>query len=194
MVGVQRPGLHWPIATNRRRNTTFGARRDPVDEVVGFRVYPWRNIAFDIGYRSMLNLKGAHDRHGFVIKMGAAVWPEKRVARKSFAECFLFRGQEHGVYFDSGDSVAVSATASDPDNDPLTYTWSSNGGHVDGDGPHVRWLSAGAPVGNYTVTLHVDDGRGGAASCSADIRCRNKNPTVRQRLPVRRTVVSVFAG
>jgi PKD domain len=160
-------------------DTTFGAR-DPVDEVVGFRVYPWKNIAFDIGYRYMLNLKGANDRHGFVIKMGAAVWPEKAppANRPPSASCSVDR---NSLYLDSGDTVAVSAMASDPDNDPLTYTWSSNGGHVDGDGPQVRWLSAGTAVGTYTVTLHVDDGRGGAASCSADIRVEpkpNRPPTI----------------
>ena len=78
------------------------------------------------------------------------------------------------VYLDSGDTVAVTAAASDPDNDPLTYTWSSTGGRVDGNGPQVRWLSAGAAVGSYTVTLHVDDGRGGAASCSTNIRVEPK--------------------
>jgi hypothetical protein len=172
-------------------DTTFGAR-DPVDEVVGFRVYPWRNIAFDIGYRSMLNLKGAHDRHGFVIKMGAAVWPEKEAPanHSPSASCSVDKNM---VYFDAGDPVAVSATASDPDNDPLTYTWSSNGGHVDGDGPHVRWLSAGAPVGNYTVTLHVDDGRGGAASCSADIRVETK-PNRPPTIACSADRSSVFAG
>jgi outer membrane protein OmpA-like peptidoglycan-associated protein len=153
-------------------DTTFGAR-DPVDEVVGFRFYPTRNIAFDIGYRYMLNLKGANDRHGFVVKIGTGVWPEKAppANHPPAASCSVDKSM---VYLDSSDSVAVSATASDPDNDPLTYTWSSNGGRVDGDGPHVRWLSAGAPVGSYTVTLHVDDGRGGAASCSTDIRVETK--------------------
>src|SRR6266699_3118815 len=59
-------------------DTTFGAR-EPVDEVVGFRLYPTRNMAFDVGYRYMLNLKGANpnDRHGFVVKIGTGVWPEK---------------------------------------------------------------------------------------------------------------------
>src|ERR1019366_7319972 len=74
------------------------------------------------------------------------------------------------VYLGSGDTVAVTVTASDPDNDPLTYSWSASGGQVDGNGPQVRWLSAGTAVGSYTVTVRVDDGRGGSASCSVDIR------------------------
>ena len=57
-------------------NTTFGAR-DPVDGVWGFRLYMMKNIAVDLGYRYMLNLKGLNDRNGFVVKVGAAYWPEK---------------------------------------------------------------------------------------------------------------------
>jgi hypothetical protein len=73
------------------------------------------------------------------------------------------------VYVGSGDTATVSASAIDPDNDPLTYTWFSSGGRIDGSGPQVRWLSTAVAAGNYTVTLHVDDGRGGAASCSSEI-------------------------
>ena len=77
--------------------------------------------------------------------------------------------------------VAVTATASDPDNDHAHYTWSASGGRVDGSGPQVRWLSAGTAVGTYTVTVNVDDGRGGTATCSADIRVQakpNHPPTI----------------
>lgn len=161
-------------------DTTFGAR-DPVDEVVGFRVYPTKNLAVDIGYRYMLNLKGLNDRHGFVVKIGTGLWPGEKAPPANRAPTASCSVEKSMVYLDSGDTVAVNATASDPDNDPLTYTWSSNGGRVDGDGPQVRWLSAGAPAGSYTVTLHVDDGRGGAASCSTDIRIEpkpNHPPTI----------------
>jgi outer membrane protein OmpA-like peptidoglycan-associated protein len=78
------------------------------------------------------------------------------------------------VYAGSGDSVAVHVNASDPDNDPLTYSYTATGGAVDGAGPEARWNSSGVGVGSYTVTVKVDDGKGGTASCAADIKVEEK--------------------
>ena len=78
------------------------------------------------------------------------------------------------IFAGSGDSVAVHVNASDPDNDPLTYAYSATGGSVDGTGPDARWNSTGVGVGTYTVNVKVDDGRGGTASCAADIKVEEK--------------------
>ncbi|MGC1605940.1 MAG: OmpA family protein [Candidatus Acidiferrum sp.] len=73
------------------------------------------------------------------------------------------------VYAGSGDLVVVRVHASDPDNDPLTYSWTSTGGAVEGTGPEARWNSSGTNAGTYAVKVHVDDGRGGWADCSSSI-------------------------
>src|SRR5712664_2142072 len=78
------------------------------------------------------------------------------------------------VYAGSGGTVTVHVNASDPDNDSLTYNYSATGGSVEGTGPEARWSSAGAAVGSYTVNVKVDDGKGGTASCSADIKVEEK--------------------
>jgi outer membrane protein OmpA-like peptidoglycan-associated protein len=85
------------------------------------------------------------------------------------------------VYQGSGDKSVVQAQAADPDNDPLTYTWSATGGTIEGTGNEVRWNSAGLAPGTYTITGKVDDGRGGTASSSADVVVEarpNRAPTV----------------
>ena len=158
-------------------NTTFGPR-DPVEGVWGFRLYLWPG-AVDVGYRYMLNLKNTEDRHGFVIKLGAAHWPEKvKPNRPPVASC---SADKTSVYAESGDIVTVRVRASDPDGDPLTYTWTASGGRVDGTGAEVRWNSAGTTSGVYTVGVKVDDGRGGTASCGVDIRVEprpNRPPVI----------------
>ena len=84
------------------------------------------------------------------------------------------------VFAGSGDIVAVHVDASDPDNDPLTYSYTATGGAVDGSGPDARWNSGSAAAGTYTVTAQVSDGRGGTASCATDIKVEprpNRPPT-----------------
>lgn len=81
----------------------------------------------------------------------------------------------------SNDSIAIRAQASDPDNDALNYSWSANGGAVEGTGAEVRWNPTGAATGTYTVKAHVDDGRGGTADCSVDVHVEtqpNRPPTM----------------
>jgi outer membrane protein OmpA-like peptidoglycan-associated protein len=78
------------------------------------------------------------------------------------------------VYAGSGDSVAVHVTASDPDSDTLTYSYTATGGTVEGTGADGRWTSTGLSAGNYTVNAKVDDGKGGTATCAADISVQPK--------------------
>jgi outer membrane protein OmpA-like peptidoglycan-associated protein len=78
------------------------------------------------------------------------------------------------VYAGSGDSVAVHVNASDPDGDPLTYSYSATGGAVEGTGPGSRWNSTGVAVGSYTITVRVNDGKGGFASCAVDVKVEEK--------------------
>lgn len=165
---VEYSGLIFVSAPNTPPDTSFGAR-DPIDGIWGLRMYPWKHIGFDVGYRRMLNLRDLNDRSGFVIKIGTAYWPEKvpPVNHPPTVSCTADKAM---VYLNSGDAVTINCTGSDPDNDPLTYTWSSTGGKVDGNGPHVRWLSVGTPLGSNTITAKVDNGRGGFASSSIVVR------------------------
>jgi outer membrane protein OmpA-like peptidoglycan-associated protein len=85
------------------------------------------------------------------------------------------------VYVGTGDFVVVRADASDPDNDPLTFSWTANGGAVEGNGPKARWNSSGTNPGTYTVKVRVDDGRGGWTDCSSSIVVEpqpNRPPTM----------------
>jgi len=80
-----------------------------------------------------------------------------------------------------GDTAVIQAQASDPDNDPLTYAWTSTCGNVEGTGAEVRLNSASMAPGKCTVTVKVDDGRGGNASSSTDVTVAprpNRPPTV----------------
>jgi len=78
------------------------------------------------------------------------------------------------LFAGSNDAVALHVTANSPDSLPLTYSYSATGGAVEGTGPDARWNSSGVSVGSYTVTAKVDDGKGGTAACTADIRVEER--------------------
>ena len=69
----------------------------------------------------------------------------------------------------AGGTIELRARASDPDGDKLNYSWSSTGGSVSGTGDTATFNAAGVTAGSYTVTVTVDDGRGGKASCSMTV-------------------------
>jgi outer membrane protein OmpA-like peptidoglycan-associated protein len=153
------------------QNTTFGAR-DPVDSVMGFRLYALKNLALDVAYRYNLNLTNHEDRNGFVVKVAFARWPEKPLPPDNVtASC---SAEKSSVMEGSNESVAATATATDANGRPLNYTWAATGGKISGTGPYVRWDSSGAAAGKYSLTARVDNGAGNGASCSTTIAVQPK--------------------
>ncbi len=57
-------------------------------------------------------------------------------------------------------TVDVATSASDPENDVLTYNYTVSGGRVVGSGANVQWDLSNASPGTYTITTGVDDGCG----------------------------------
>ena len=96
------------------------------------------------------------------------------------------------VYQGSTAPVAIHVNASDPDNDPLTYSYTATGGTVDGTGPDVRWNPSGLTLGSYTINAKVDDGRGGTATCSADVAVvqRPNSPPIISCAPERNPIIA----
>lgn len=57
-------------------------------------------------------------------------------------------------------TTTVATTASDAENDVLTYNYTVSGGRIVGQGANVSWDLTGVRPGTYTITAGVDDGCG----------------------------------
>jgi len=75
-----------------------------------------------------------------------------------------------------GGLIVLTGSGTDSDNDPLTYDWDlDQDGVFETPGPVVT--HSWPDDGDYTVTLRVDDGRGGVATDEATVTVNNVPPT-----------------
>jgi outer membrane protein OmpA-like peptidoglycan-associated protein len=90
--------------------------------------------------------------------------PAPRANRSPSMNCSAERQQ-----VTAGERVRISARASDPDGDPLTYAWRANAGQVVGSGSSVMLDTTGLRPGRYVVTGQASDGISAAADCSVEV-------------------------
>jgi outer membrane protein OmpA-like peptidoglycan-associated protein len=149
--------------------------------------YFWTNFPgpyFGAGDRQ----KGVRFGSGLVLRWGFPQPPpppnHPPVAACSINPASVFEG--------SGDAAALHVSASDPDNDTLTYSYTATGGTVEGTGPDARWNSSGVAVGSYTITAKVDDGKSGTVTCSADIKVEERphHPPTITCAPERNSIIA----
>jgi outer membrane protein OmpA-like peptidoglycan-associated protein len=116
---------------------------------------------------------------GLVLRFGMKeAAPPPPANRPPIAACSV---NPASVFAGSTDAVTLHVNASDPDNDTLSYSYTATGGTIEGTGADGRWNPAGLAAGTYTATAKVDDGKGGTASCSADLKVEpkpNQNPVI----------------
>ena len=79
---------------------------------------------------------------------------------------------------DEGESVSLSATASDVASDSLSYTWDFGDGSPQQVGNPISY--AWSDEGNYTVNLTVSDDGAAASTSSAIITVNNLSPSIVQ--------------
>jgi hypothetical protein len=69
----------------------------------------------------------------------------------------------------TGTAYDITATASDPDGDSLSYEWTVNGGVLKGSEANpVKWTTPDI-AGTYNISLTVSDGKGGEVTKVIDV-------------------------
>ena len=65
--------------------------------------------------------------------------------------------------------VTLLASATDPENAQLLFTWSVTAGRIRGEGHRITWDLSGVGLGTYTATVEVNDGQQHAAAAATSV-------------------------
>jgi hypothetical protein len=80
-------------------------------------------------------------------------------------------------------NTEIQCIAQDADGDQLNFTWSATGGEFSDSGPIVTW-KAPPNYGTYTISVTVDDGKGGSVQGSLPITVgANQAPVISSLTP-----------
>ena len=189
---------------------------NPVDALGGVRIFPARWWGIGAAYRRHMNqqdsghfngglpsaFKPSDDPNGFIFQFWAGhrnpripphinAGPSGSVSSSSSSitlPCPPGTSSE-SCSPSASRSVDVTASYTDPENDPLVYTWSVTGGRLSGEGRTVSWDLAGLQAGTYTATVSVSDGAAPAVTGSTTVTiadctgCRPPCPTISVSCP-----------
>jgi len=81
------------------------------------------------------------------------------------------------------DNCTITCDAFDPDDDKLSYEWSTSGGNISDTGPVIAWTAPEAGD-TYTITVKVTDDMGGENTDSLTINVAPNNPPIIENLIV----------
>jgi len=169
------------------------------------------SIGFQIGGQAtdfvllVMNSRGAHSILSSKVKLGAdasvAAGPKGRTANASTDVSVEQKPNTPPTITCSADPAtitvgqrsSITANATDVDNDKLTYSYKASGGTVSGTGANAQFDSTGVAPGNYTVTCHVSDGRGGETEAITQVAVQPAPPTKEQvQLEQRLSLHSIY--
>ncbi len=84
--------------------------------------------------------------------------------------------QKSALYIAPSGSISVTANANDANDDPLTYTWTTNGGAIVGTGSTITWNAPAAP-GIFQINVTVADDAGLSVQGSTSILVKSFTAT-----------------
>jgi len=73
------------------------------------------------------------------------------------------------VFITVGSTANITVDATDPDGDPLSYSWVVALGDIIGSGSKVKYTAAYCCVGVNTIHIEVKDSKGASASGTINI-------------------------
>jgi outer membrane protein OmpA-like peptidoglycan-associated protein len=134
----------------------------------------------------IINVRAA-DTHGRAARCSLDIAVLQRPNRPPVVACSVDqRALEQGAI------AKLVATASDPDGDPVTISWSSDGGKLESVGTNATFDTGSLKPGAYSVVARATDGRGGSAECSVDLTVNQAISAALKPLEARLALHSIY--
>ena len=86
--------------------------------------------------------------------------------------------QKSATYTATNGSIQLTCLATDPNNDPLTYTWTANGGTFTNTTSRVTTWTAPNTEGVYTINVKATDNGNLSATATTTLLVKNFNTTI----------------
>lgn len=159
------------------------AMDDPLDLTLGGRYIADNGLSMGFGVRYNLMMEmdscpvGGVFHIGYTRGLVQAPVPTPVPNRPPILSCAI---ESEQVIL--GQYTRITAEASDPDGDTITYSWQTTGCKLVGSGSEVKFYAEDCPPGRYTITVTVQDSRGATAVCSVMANVVKKTETERVTL------------
>jgi opacity protein-like surface antigen/outer membrane protein OmpA-like peptidoglycan-associated protein len=140
------------------------------------RHFSWRAIQTEYLMTRFSNYNATHHENAVRVSTGLVFTWDRHPVEINRPPTVSLSADKTSIQDGSGDSIMLHAIGSDPDGDTLAYTWTATNGQVQGTGTDARWTQGNMGPGGSTVTVHVDDGYGGTANASVDLKVTPKPP------------------
>lgn len=92
-----------------------------------------------------------------------------------------------------GKSVTLKASASDANNDPLTYSWKVDGSSVSGNMASFQFGTTGRSIGSHRATVTATDSDNMTASCTFNVSI-NRRPNTDPKVTLSLSKSEVMMG
>ncbi len=135
----------------------------PTGATITSGIFRWTPVIGDLGEHQDIRFTARENVAGRANPLQASETIKIRVAQNR-APVLTVSPPQNDLTVNGGDSWVFTATATDPDNDPVTISWKVNGQSIGATQDNFSMMSVIFGTGNHVVEVKATDSKGASSS------------------------------